>query len=104
MHDVELCELCYSGIVQGSDSDNGMICLIADDHEAVVKVTNKKTPDTETETESETESETTPTKKTTNTPKTGDDTNIAFYLTLMMMAALVGTGYGVRRRKKKEQK
>ena len=72
----------------------------ADDHEAVVKVTNKKTPDTETETESET----TPTKKTTNTPKTGDDTNIAFYLTLMMMAALVGTGYGVRRRKKKEQK
>ena len=76
----------------------------ADDHEAVVKVTNKKTPDTETETESETESETTPTKKTTNTPKTGDDTNIAFYLTLMMMAALVGTGYGVRRRKKKEQR
>lgn len=66
MHDVELCELCYSGIVQGSDSDNGMICLIADDHEAVVKVTNKKTPDTETETETETESETTPTKKTTN--------------------------------------
>ena len=84
--------------------DKSQVTLTADDHEAVVKVTNKKTPDTETETESETESETTPTKKTTNTPKTGDDTNIAFYLTLMMMAALVGTGYGVRRRKKKEQK
>ena len=86
--------------------DKSRVTLTADDHEAVVKVTNKKTPDTdtETETESETESETTPTKKTTNTPKTGDDTNIAFYLTLMMMAALVGTGYGVRRRKKKEQK
>ena len=84
--------------------DKSQVTLTADDHEAVVKVTNKKTPDTETETESETESETTPTKKTTNTPKTGDDTNIAFYLTLMMMAALVGTGYGIRRRKKKEQK
>ena len=35
--------------------DKSQVTLTADDHEAVVKVTNKKTPDTETETESETE-------------------------------------------------
>ena len=71
----------------------------------------QKEPDTEPVTEPTTTPTTTPTTNpptntttTKTTPKTGDDTNIAFYLTLMMMAALVGTGYGVRRRKKKEQK
>ena len=73
-------------------------------------ITNSKAkePDTEPVTQPTTSTTnrttTTKTTTTTTTPKTGDDTNIAFYLTLMMMAALVGTGYGVRRRKKKEQR
>ncbi|MBD9014182.1 MAG: LPXTG cell wall anchor domain-containing protein, partial [Lachnospiraceae bacterium] len=89
-------------------------CKISSDSTAVERtITNskKKEPDTEPVTEPTTTPTTTPTTNpptntttTKTTPKTGDDTNIAFYLTLMMMAALVGTGYGVRRRKKKEQK
>ena len=85
-------------------------CKISSDSTAVERtITNSKAkePDTEPVTQpttSTTNRTTTTTTTTTTTPKTGDDTNIAFYLTLMMMAALVGTGYGVRRRKKKEQR
>ena len=84
-------------------------CKISADSTAVERtITNSKTkePDTEpvTQPTTSTTNRTTTTTTTTTTPKTGDDTNIAFYLTLMMMAALVGTGYGVRRRKKKEQR
>lgn len=84
-------------------------CKISSDSTAVERtITNSKAkePDTEpvTQPTTSTTNRTTTTTTTTTTPKTGDDTNIAFYLTLMMMAALVGTGYGVRRRKKKEQR
>ena len=86
-------------------------CKISSDSTAVERtITNSKAkePDTEPVTQPTTSTTnrttTTKTTTTTTTPKTGDDTNIAFYLTLMMMAALVGTGYGVRRRKKKEQR
>ena len=86
-------------------------CKISSDSTAVERtITNSKAkePDTEPVTQPTTSTTnrktTTTTTTTTTTPKTGDDTNIAFYLTLMMIEALVGTGYGVRRRKKKEQR
>ena len=114
-----LAETDEDGIPVGSDFDytvtlDASYCKISADSTAVERtITNskKKEPDTEPVTEPTTTPTTTPTTNpptntttTKTTPKTGDDTNIAFYLTLMMMAALVGTGYGVRRRKKKEQK
>ena len=71
------------------------------------KVKAEEPTETEEPTEKPTETEeptakTTekPADKTTKAPKTGDNTNIWLYVTLMMLSALTGSGYAVRRRRK----
>ena len=76
-----------------------------------VVITNQEKAEEPTETEEPTEKPTEteeptakttekPADKTTKAPKTGDNTNIWLYVTLMMLSALTGSGYAVRRRRK----
>ena len=66
-----------------------------------VVITNQEKAEEPTETEEPTAKTTEkPADKTTKAPKTGDNTNIWLYVTLMMLSALTGSGYAVRRRRK----